>query len=343
MPMAPTPLQRYKILIADADDKLSHVLKSLLESMGFSDITITRSGEKALALLKSQPFDFLITEWDLEHMGGLELMNRIRRGREVSDPSLPVLMLTGRAELTDVITARNYGMNEYVLKPFSAKTVFSRLERLIDHPRNFIVSQSFVGPDRRFKGVPPEGVQDRRAMRIAPQARPSDLSTELNDPLQARVWTADLSLRKKLGQETSLSSLITPADVDVAQQCIQAISSESLLWIQDNLKQLTDLYRTMMDGETYTLLPFNMSEIALTISSRAGTFGYSSAAKVAYMLHKFCLNHLRSDDANHQLVAQKHLDALKVTLTNAVQNKEPNAENEAVVRELQNLVAKYAA
>jgi CheY-like chemotaxis protein len=277
-------------------------------------------------------------------VGGLELLSSIRRGKELSDPSLPIIMLTGRAEESDVLTARNYGMNEYVLKPFSAKSVYARLERLIDNPRNFIVSQSFVGPDRRFRGSPPEGVAERRELRIAPQARPMDMLPEIDgNAARTKVFAADLSLKKKLGHETSLSSIINPATISRAQMTLESISSESLLWIQENLNQLVELYHKMQEGNHYTLLPVNMSEIALTISSRAGTFGYSSAAKVAYMLHKFCLTQLRTSEKIHQVITEKHLDALKVILSNSVKSKEPNPDNEIVVRELKNLVEKYAA
>lgn len=341
--MSPSPLQRYKILIADADIQLGHVLRIMLQNMGFSDIILTRSGLEALALLKSQHFDILITEWDLEHMDGLQLISRIRRGGEVADPSLPIIMLTGRAEQADVINARNHGMNEYVLKPFTAKTVYGRLEKLIEQPRNFVVSQSFVGPDRRFRGTPPEGIAERRAMRVAPQPRPKSLSTRLEGHVSARVWAADTALKNKLGNATSLSSIITPNAINQAQTAIEAISSESLLWIQENLNQLLALYREMTAGEPYTLLPVNMSEIALTFSSRAGTFGFTSAAKVAYMLHKFCQNRLKTDQKTHHIITEMHLDALKVTLSSHLRSKGTSPENEAIVQELHNLVAKYAA
>lgn len=334
-------LHHYRILIADGDIQLGKVLKTLLHSMGFTDITLTRSGTEALALLKVKQYDFLITEWNLEQLGGLELINRIRRGRDVPDPTLPIIMLSGRAEQGDIITARDYGMNEYVLKPFTAKTVYSRLERLIEQPRNFIVSHHFVGPDRRVLGKPPKGITERRAMRIVPQPRPSRIVAEPEASGAARIFVADHALRKKLGVSTSLSSLITPAALASAQATLQSISNESLLWIQENLNELVALYDQMMAGSTYTLLPVNMSEVALTISSRAGTFGYTSAAKVAYMLHKFCQNHLRTDQKIHQVIAEKHLAALKITLSESLKHKEPNPKNEAVIQELSKLVDKY--
>ena len=125
-----SPLQKYKILIVDDDQQLSLVLKMMLAEMGFSDIEMTRSGTEAFNRLKQTQYDFLITEWDTQHLNGIELIRRIRNDAESKNPSLPVIMLTGRAEVNDVQEARDMGVNEYVVKPFSAKTVYDRLEQL---------------------------------------------------------------------------------------------------------------------------------------------------------------------------------------------------------------------
>jgi len=76
-------------------------------------------------------------------------------------------MLTGRAEQADVVTARDSGINEYVIKPFSARTIYDRLERLIEKPRDFIISAPFIGPDRRSRGKLPSCIPDRRENRTA--------------------------------------------------------------------------------------------------------------------------------------------------------------------------------
>lgn len=342
--MSRTPLHTYNILLADADVRLGNVLRQMLQTMGFANITLTRNGEEALALLKAKPFDFLVTEWQLQRISGLELISRIRRSGGVPDPALPVILLSGRGELNDVITARDQGMNEYVRKPFSAQTLYQRLERLIEKPRPFVVSQHFVGPDRRFQGKPPQGVPERRAFRIPPHARPSKTDTRLAPDAPAQVWVADDTLQKKLGQGTSLSSLISPAALAEAQATINSISTESLLWIQENLEELSQLYDTLRQGENlYTMLPIQMSEIALTISSRAGMSGYSAAAKVAYMLHKFCFTQLRMEHKNHHIITEKHMDALKVTLKNAIEHQSPDSANAAVIHELKLLTDKLAA
>ncbi|NBO18819.1 MAG: response regulator [Proteobacteria bacterium] len=337
-------LQKYKILLADSDLRLGAVLKNMLEAMGFSDITLCRGGDEALNLLRAKPYDFVITEWQLQGMSGMELLQAIRRGTGNPDPSLPVIVLSGRREQSDVMMARDYGMNEFVAKPYTAQTVFQRLERMIEHPRTFVVSHGFVGPDRRFNGKPPQGVEDRRALRIAPQIRPTTPSGRLERGAAAQIWAIDTSLKKKLGNQTSLSNLIPSASIEKAQSTVTAISNEALLWIQESLNQLSEYQRVMTSGENiYTLLPINMSEAALTISARAGMFGFDAASKVAYMLHKFCHNRLRMEKKGHHIITEMHLDALKATLKNAREQKDPGAANALVIKELQILTSKLTA
>lgn len=333
-----SPLHTYRILLADADLRMGAILKSMLEAMGFSDITLCKSGNEALNKLREKPYDFVITEWQLNGMSGLELLQAIRRGTGNPDPSLPVIVLSGRREQADVITARDYGMNEFVAKPYTAQTVFQRLERMIEQPRPFVVSHAFVGPDRRFNGKPPEGVAERRALRIPPQIRPQAPSGKLERGAAAQVWAADMTLKKKMGSGTTLSTLIPAAKVEKAQGTVKAISSESLLWIQELLNQLDEHQHALGSAELhYTLLPVNMSETALTISSRAGMFGFEAAAKVAYMLHKFCHLRLSMDKKNHHVITGKHLEALRVTL------RQPPAATTPVIDELKVLTEKLSA
>ena len=144
----------------------------MLGEMGFSNVEVTLSGAEARECLRKKHFDFLITEWNIKDVDGISLINHIRRDPGSPNPTLPIIMLTGRAEQADVSAARDTGINEYVIKPFSAKTIYDRLERIIEKPRNFIAGPTFVGPDRRHKGEPPPGVANRRTLNIPPIPHP---------------------------------------------------------------------------------------------------------------------------------------------------------------------------
>jgi len=336
----PNSLQHYKILLADADQQLTQVLKTMLAEMGFTDVRSTRSGQEALSMLADTPFDFLITEWNLQRLDGMELLQRIRRDGQSPNPALPVVMLTGRAELADIVVARDHGINEYVVKPFSARTIYSRLERIVEHPRPFVASQQFVGPDRRRKGVPPPGMADRRSQAILPQRQPQNAAREVHSGGLPKVWLPDYSLKRKLGENVSLPSLITPAVLNLAQAAIDAITSDSLRWIKDNLVEIRALNQVMGGGDHSLSIGQAIGEVALTIRGRAGTFGYAQASEVAYMLYLFCRNRLQAAKAIHRTIVTKHIDVLQVMLGNDMRGV-TEAGGQQIVAELHNLVNKY--
>jgi CheY-like chemotaxis protein len=335
-----SPLKNFRILIADADQRLANVLKTMLTEMGFSHPEITSSATHARELLKEKHFDFLITEWKLRDTDGISFIKQIRNSADSPNPLLPIVMLTGHAEHTDVETARDSGVNEYVVKPFSAKTIFNRLERIIENPRQFIAAPNFVGPDRRHKGTPPPGVADRRTLNITPEPHPpKDLAASLKGALP-KIWTPDFSLKKKLGHEQPLSSVITSSVLEIAQASINAITNESLQWIKIDLMTLKALYERLIAQDGVATLPHALSEIALTINSHAGTFGYTRAGQVAYKLYAFCRNDLKSDNPRHHTIVQKHIEVLQVIFGINMQGMGGKA-GEQIAMELQNLVFKY--
>ena len=329
------PLEKFKILVADADQQLATVLKNMLMRMGFSDIHLTSSGMDALTLMKKNPFDFLITDWSLQDLDGIALINYIRCDPRSLNLTLPVVMLTGRAEQSDVIKARDHGITEYVVKPFSAMTVYSRLERIVEFPRHFIVSEKFIGPDRRNKNAALNS-SERRKTRITPARKPWDAAPEL-DIESVKSWLPDFSLKQKLGQNVTLDSIITPAVLGQAQASIDAITSDSLQWIKDDLETLKSLFQDFNNPEP----PIHkMSEVTLLISSRAGTFGYRSASKIAYMLYLFCRNKFKPLNKNHQVVIEKHIDVLQLSLASNIHNNDKDIVQ--VINELRNLETKLA-
>jgi len=338
----PNPLQNYSILVADADQQLAGVLKMMLENMGFPNVEMTRSGADARDLLQQKLFDFLITEWNIHHLDGLALITQIRRGVVSPNPTLPIIMLTGRAERADVAMARDTGINEYVVKPFSAKTIYDRLERLIEKPRYFVAAPSFVGPDRRYKSTPPPGVSNRRTLTITPQPHsPKEAAGNLIGDTP-KLWTPDFSLKQKLGESQSLQALITPAVLKEAQASIDANTAYSLQWVKKDLAEMKALHQKMVEGKTTGNAANDISEVALAINSRAGTFGYGRAAEVAYKLYLFCRNRLQPNNRAHHTIVQKHIEVLQVILSNNMRGM-GGREGAQIAMELHNLVLKYAS
>jgi two-component system chemotaxis response regulator CheY len=155
-------LAKVEVLICDPDDYIAVTLRDVLRHIGFERITFARDGNAALDILKKKEIDLLITDWNMNPMDGIRLVHYLRSSPDSPNPYMPIIMLTGKAERRDVEVARDVGVTEFVVKPFSAKTLYERLVLVIENPRSFIIASNFRGPQRRRRTDIPPGGEDRR-------------------------------------------------------------------------------------------------------------------------------------------------------------------------------------
>ena len=93
---------------------------------------------------------------------GIEVVRFVRTAPQSPQQNIPILMLTGNTEAHYVLTARDTGANGYLIKPFSADQLVKRIRSIIELPRDFIISPTYCGPDRRHVNKPPPGGVERR-------------------------------------------------------------------------------------------------------------------------------------------------------------------------------------
>ena len=142
------------ILIVEDNDASRRLVIELLRAAGFSHLSFARDAEEAIAHLQAQAPDILLLDWGLPGMSGLELVTLIRQSALTPDPrfpnpALPVVMLTARQREHDVKAARNAGINEFVVKPFSTAGLLRAISSALTKKRRFVATEAFVGPDRR--------------------------------------------------------------------------------------------------------------------------------------------------------------------------------------------------
>jgi DNA-binding response OmpR family regulator len=155
-------LAKVEVLIVDPDIQISGLISGVLRYIGFDRITVARDGKDALAILRSREIDLLITDWHMEPVDGIRLVHYLRNSPDSPSPYLPIIMLTGRAERQDVEIARDAGITEFLVKPFTAKSLYERIVLVVENPRSFIVTTSFRGPERRRRmDIPPSGDERR--------------------------------------------------------------------------------------------------------------------------------------------------------------------------------------
>jgi two-component system chemotaxis response regulator CheY len=123
-----------KFLVVDDFSTMRRIVKNLLNDLGYAHVTEADDGTTALPMLKNGDFDFLITDWNMPGMPGLELLKAVRSDGRLS--KMPVLMLTAEAKREQIIEAAQAGVNGYVIKPFTAVTLKEKIDKILDARAN---------------------------------------------------------------------------------------------------------------------------------------------------------------------------------------------------------------
>ncbi|AEH32681.1 Chemotaxis protein, CheY [Vibrio anguillarum] len=119
-----------KILIVDDFSTMRRIVKNLLRDLGFNNTQEADDGLTALPMLKKGDFEFVVTDWNMPGMQGIDLLKNIRADAELKH--LPVLMITAEAKREQIIEAAQAGVNGYIVKPFTAATLKEKLDKIFE-------------------------------------------------------------------------------------------------------------------------------------------------------------------------------------------------------------------
>ena len=160
-------LRAVDVMVVDPDEHICELIKEVLRSVGFRRISQFYNGKDAIEHFNDNNVDLLITDWRMKPISGIQLIDYLRKHPTSPAPYLPIIMLTGKADRKDVMRARDVGVTEFVVKPFSAKSIYERVVMLIENPRAFIISKEYSGPNRRRRtDIPPGGTERRLSQPI---------------------------------------------------------------------------------------------------------------------------------------------------------------------------------
>ncbi len=117
-----------KILVVDDFSTMRRIIKNLLRDLGLTNTFEADDGQTALPMLKDGDFDFVVTDWNMPGMQGIDLLKHIRADDRLKE--LPVLMVTAEAKREQIIAAAQAGVNGYIVKPFTAGTLKEKLDKI---------------------------------------------------------------------------------------------------------------------------------------------------------------------------------------------------------------------
>ena len=119
-----------KILIVDDFSTMRRIIKGLLHELGFNNVEESDDGINALPMLKANNYDFLITDWNMPGMTGIDLLKAVRADAKIG--KLPILMVTAEAKREQIVEAAQCGVNGYVVKPFTANTLKEKMDKIFE-------------------------------------------------------------------------------------------------------------------------------------------------------------------------------------------------------------------
>ena len=120
------------ILVVDDFSTMRRIVTNVLRQLGFDNITEAEDGAKALQVLEAQKIDFVITDWNMPQMSGLDLLKAIRASEDERMAKIPVLMVTAEALQENILAAAKAGVNNYIIKPFDANTLAEKINKIFD-------------------------------------------------------------------------------------------------------------------------------------------------------------------------------------------------------------------
>ena len=119
-----------KFLVVDDFSTMRRIVRNLLKELGYTEADEAEDGVQALQKLRTEKFDFVVSDWNMPNMDGLELLKQIRADANLS--KLPVLMVTAEAKKENIIAAAQAGASGYVVKPFTAATLDEKLSKIFE-------------------------------------------------------------------------------------------------------------------------------------------------------------------------------------------------------------------
>lgn len=146
--------KRLSVLVVEDTLPMRKLIVSVLEALGVGQVFYADDGQAGFEAFKRERPDIVIADWHMQPVNGIDLTREIRNNPMSPDRMVPVILVTGYSALTRVAQARDAGVTEFMVKPFSANDLAKRLAYVINKPRDFIDCPTYFGPDRRRKKTP---------------------------------------------------------------------------------------------------------------------------------------------------------------------------------------------
>jgi len=306
------------------------LIGQVLNSLDIGTVVEVQDGHDAarqLEQLRHEPqkvgvsrVDVLISDIVMPGMDGISLLRWVRSSPHSPDRFMPVMMLSAATDRDVVEAARDVGANEFIVKPFTAQGVVSRLLSVIDHPRDFIHCETDFGPDRRRRAAKVSFVDRRKTQESDVRVLCSDIVPPSRCGAEPRIIRFKLAnrLKRRLGgmpgrRGNINADLMSAADARIDEG--RQDPADSFGAIVDELNEI--VARCLDDPGHAPIAYARINEIALDLRGQGDMFGYPLISTCGRSLYEYTRAGYEIDPGHLELV-KAHLDLVNVVLRDDV-------------------------
>ncbi|GAA0582702.1 response regulator [Caenispirillum bisanense] len=331
-PPPSSPLERLTVLLVEDNLYIRDILAQTLRALGVHKIALARNGEEAVAVLRRRGalaahngvmgVDLIISDMVMRPVNGLMLLKWVRQRKESPNRFMPFIMLSGAADREFVEASRDLGADEFLAKPFSVSAVYERLRWVVDHPRPFVCTRDYFGPDRRrHRGNAPADMAERRREGEEHATIVYSGDTIVRPKKAGDVWLFKLPnlLRQKMGLTDADPDFVLPKGLlEEAESSLERHAADFHDWAGAYLKRLSDWVdsaRTVPAMRHRDFESINLT--AHELRGEGGTFGYPLITLFAKSLYEATGHGCRQDDAALEVV-KAHIDAMRAVIRDRI-------------------------
>ena len=271
------------LLVVEDIAPMRDLTVEMLKALGVGRISKACDGQAGYKAYEYEKPDIIITDWEMPNVDGIEFVQKIRRGRSSLNRTIPIIMMSGFCAHERVDSCRNAGVTEFLVKPFSAHDIASRIIYVAKHPRDFIVGQDFVGPDRRRKEENEYEGPVRRVKKTHQRIQPNDL------------------LAKKIGVGT-LSSVV----VERSQKVIDQNKIDFIPIAESFLCQLSEAIKHAEEAGFSKKALDNIISPVMQVKANASIFKYVLIGDLANVMLGFLENLNGLDQDAIEIITAHH-------------------------------------
>ncbi len=323
-------LDRFSLLLVEDNAFIRNTFEDVLRRFKIDNITAAANGEEAIDFLKSRRgmgrgmgaigVDLIISDLVMSPINGILFLQWLRTADLSPNRFTPFIMLSGAADYDYVRAARDAGATEFLAKPFSSESIYKRILEVIDHPRQFVTTSTYFGPDRRRKKGPPPGGERRFIVdEDVTIAYSRDKVVRPEKPTEVWYFRLPNRLREKAGGSFSSGPGELPLDLLAeAEEQLERASLDFTDWAKtylDQLSALCDDASRKAEGRKDDFEQINL--LAHELRGQGGTFGYPLITTFAKMLYDATYAGCAEND-NAVEIVKAHIDAMRAVLREKV-------------------------